>query len=64
MAKASTISGKKVVVANATRSGPCHFWDFESKVFASAERAQKWIAGQIDNLVAEYSLDRDKAVEN
>ena len=64
MTKKNGIAGKEVVVVNVTRRGPCNSWDFEAKVFASFKRAEKWIDEQIDALVAEYGLDRDKSVED
>ena len=64
MTKENGTAGKEVVVANVTRRGPCNSFDFEAKVFASIKRAEKWIDEQIDSLVAEYGLDRDKAVED
>ena len=59
----SSLVGKQIVVVEVSRRGPCHHWDFESKVFATFERAEKWIDEQIDALVKEYDLDREKAVE-
>ena len=63
MSSENYLVGKQIVVVEVSRRGPCHHWDFESKVFATFERAEKWIDEQIDALVKEYDLDREKAVE-
>ena len=63
MSAENDIVGKEIVVVEVSRRGPCHYWDFESKVFATFERAVKWIDEQIDALVKEYDLDREKAVD-
>ena len=63
MSAENDLVGKEIVVVEVSRRGPCHYWDFESKVFATSERAVKWIDEQIDVLVKEYGLDREKAVD-
>ncbi len=59
-----TIVGKEIVVVTVTRHGPCHYCEFEAKVFASFTRAEKWIDEQIDALVKENDLDCETAVED
>ena len=61
MAKSDNIVGKEVVVVTVTRRLPCNGWDFESKVFATSERAEKWINEQIDLICKENGLDRAAA---
>ena len=63
MSAENDLVGKEIVVVEVSRRGPCHYWDFEAKVFATYERAVKWIEEQIDALVKEYELDREKAVD-
>ena len=63
MSSENDLVGKEIVVVNVLRRGPCFSGDFESKVFATFERAEKWIDEQIDALVKEYDLDREKAVD-
>ncbi len=64
MSAENDLVGKEIVVVNVLRRGPCFYYDFEVKVFATFERAEKWIDEQIDALVKEYDLDREKAVED
>lgn len=52
------IMGKKVAVVTVTRRLPCNAWDFEAKVFATSERAEKWINEQIDVICKENGLER------
>ncbi len=58
MAKSDNIVGKEVVVVTVTRRLPCNGRDFESKVFATSERAERWIDEQIDVICKENGLDR------
>ena len=61
MAVGDNIVGKGIVIATMTHRYPLHGWDFESKVFATSERAEKWIDGQIDAICKENGLDRAAA---
>ena len=63
MSVKNNLVGRKIVIVEVSRRGPCHYWDFESKVFATLKRAEKWIDEQIDALVKEYDLDKGKAVD-
>ena len=61
MAESNNIVGKEIVIVTVTRRLPCNGWDFEAKVFATSERAGKWIDEQIDLICKEKGLDRAKA---
>ena len=58
MAGQNDILGKEVAVVTVTRRLPCNAWDFEANVFATSERAEKWINEQIDVICKENGLER------
>ena len=53
-----SIVGKEIVIVTVTQRLPCNAWDFEAKVFATSERAEKWIDEQIDVICKKNGLDR------
>jgi len=61
MAGQNDIMDKEVGVVTVTRRLPCNAWDFEAKVFATSERAEKWINEQIDVICKENGLNRTVA---
>ena len=52
------IVGKEIVIVTVTHRYPCNGWDFEAKVFATSERAEKWIDEQIVVICKENGLAR------
>ena len=61
MTEKDSIVGKGIVIVTVTRRLPCNAWDFEAKVFATSERAEKWIDEQIEVICKENGLDRATA---
>lgn len=53
-----------VVVVTISHSSPWHGNETSLRCFSSFAKAERWIEGQIDELVKEYDLDRDKWVED
>ena len=58
MVEQDDIVGKEIVIVTVTHRYPLHGWDFESMVFATSERAEKWINEQIDLICKENGIDR------
>ena len=53
-----------VVVVTISHSFPWLGNETTVRCFSSFAKAERWIEGQIDELVKEYDLDRDKWVED
>lgn len=53
----------KVAVVTTSETFPAHDCKVSLRCFASSEKAERWIEGQIDEKVREYNLDRNAAVD-
>ena len=55
---------KYVTVVMITEETPINACEKSVEVFSDSDKATAWIEGEIDRLVAEYELDRDKDVDD
>ena len=53
-----------VSVVTITEETPVHAYENRVVVFSSSEKACAWIEREIDRLVTEYGLDREKCVDD
>ncbi len=58
------MQGQHVTVVMITEETPLHAYEESVEVFSDSDKATAWIEGEIDRLVKEYELDRDKDVED
>ena len=53
-----------VAVVMITEETPMHAYEESVEVFSNSDKATAWIEGEIDRLVSEYELDREKDVDD
>ncbi len=53
-----------VTVVMITEETPLHAHEESVEVFSDSDKATAWIEGEIDRLVSEYELDREKDVDD
>ena len=53
-----------VTVVMITEETPLHAYEESVEVFSNSDKATAWIEGEIDRLVSEYELDREKDVDD
>ncbi len=52
-----------VAIVMITEETPIHAYEESVEVFSDSDKAAAWIEGEIDRLVCEYGLDREKNVD-
>ncbi len=55
---------KYVTVVTINEETPIHAYGESVEVFSDSDKATTWIEGEIDRLVSEYGLDREKDVDD